>query len=85
MEVIMKPKIYISLLRGINVVGKELAMSHYRGNIIETFVFDELLKANTSAVNKAGLFYYGTTDRKEIDFILEFGENMFSVPLGFLG
>ena len=32
-------------------------------------------------MQKAGVFYYGTTDRKEIDFILEFGEKVVAIEV----
>jgi len=42
-----------------------------RGAVLETWVLNELVRANTSARIKAELSYYRTSDKKEIDFILE--------------
>ncbi len=59
----------------------ELERSHDKGDIVETFVYDELLKANSSADRKAGLYYYRTTDKKEIDFILDYGDKIVAVEV----
>ncbi len=76
-RVVKSPKIYAvdtgvlcHLLRISNT--EEYNASSYRGDILETFVYGELLKANTYANSKAALSYYRTSDKKEIDFILEF-------------
>ena len=55
--------------------------SHYKGDIIETFIYDELLKANSSASQKVGLYYYRTTDKKEIDFILDYGQKIIAIEI----
>ncbi len=60
---------------------EELKNSHYRGSIVETFIYDELLKAKSSACKKAGLFYYRTSDKKEIDFILDYGEKIIAIEI----
>ena len=85
-RLIKSPKIYATdtgvLNHLLQINSKEaLYKSHYRGDVVETFVFAELLKGNTSAENKAGIFYYGTTDRKEIDFVLEFGEKVIAIEV----
>lgn len=85
-RLIKSPKIYATDTGVLNHLlqidsQKLLESSHYRGDIIETFVLNELVKSNTSALNKAGIFYYGTTDKKEIDFILEFGERVMAIEV----
>ena len=55
--------------------------SHYKGAIVETFIYDELLKANSAASKKAGLYHYRTTDKKEIDFILDFGQKIVAIEI----
>lgn len=85
-RLIKTPKIYATdtgvLTHLLQITTKEqFEQSHYKGDIIETFIYSELLKANTSALNKAGLFYYRTSDKKEIDFILEFGEKVIAIEI----
>ncbi|HVZ26120.1 MAG TPA: ATP-binding protein [Sediminibacterium sp.] len=41
------------------------------GHMIENFVATELLKQLANGDTKAELYYYGTSDGKEVDFILE--------------
>lgn len=41
------------------------------GNVLETFVFSELLKHTTTAENKYRLMYYRDADKFEVDFIIE--------------
>lgn len=41
------------------------------GHMVENFVATELLKQLANGDTKAALYYYGTSDGKEIDFILE--------------
>lgn len=45
--------------------------SRDKGAVLETWVFNELLKAGTTARTQAQLSYYRTSDKKEIDFIVE--------------
>ena len=59
----------------------ELASSPYKGAIYETFVFDELLKANTSSKKRANIYYYRTSDQKEIDFILEISGKLIAIEV----
>ncbi|HHH52269.1 MAG TPA: ATP-binding protein [Bacteroidetes bacterium] len=85
-RLVKSPKIYATDTGVLNHLlqihtKEQLETSHYKGDIIETFVFNELLKANTYAMQKAGIFYYATTDRKEIDFILEFGEKIVAIEV----
>ena len=61
--------------------AQELANSSYKGAIYETFVFDELLKANTSSKKRANIYYYRTSDQKEIDFILEISGKLIAVEV----
>ena len=61
--------------------AQELANSPYKGAIYETFVFDELLKANTSGKKRANIYYYRTSDQKEIDFILEISGKLIAIEV----
>ena len=85
-RLIKTPKIYATDTGVLNHLlqinsKEEFEKSHYKGNIIETFIYDELLKANSSATPKVGLFYYRTTDKKEIDFILDYGQKIVAIEV----
>jgi len=75
-RLVKSPKIYAidtgilcHLLRISTADGYET--SPYKGDILETFVYNELLKAQGYAHISSHLSYYRTSDKKEIDFILE--------------
>jgi len=85
-RLVKTPKIYATdtgiLNHLLQIYTKEqLLTSHYKGDIIETFIYDELLKANSSATQKVGLYYYRTTDKKEVDFILDYGHKIVAVEI----
>jgi len=85
-RLIKTPKIYatdtgiLNHLLQIHSIG-EFENSHYKGDIVETFVYDELLKAKSCASKKIGLFYYRTSDKKEIDFILDYGQKIIAIEI----
>lgn len=60
---------------------EEFDKSLFKGSLIETFIYDELLRANSSAVKKAELYYYRTSDKKEIDFILDYTQKIVAVEI----
>ncbi|MEA3352907.1 MAG: ATP-binding protein [Campylobacterota bacterium] len=85
-RVIKTPKIYATdtgvLSYLLQITSKEeFESSHYKGDILETFVYDELIKAKTYATKNAEIFYYRTSDKKEIDFILEFSSKIVAVEI----
>jgi len=85
-RLIKTPKIYATdtgILNHLLQIGskEEFEKSHYKGDIVETFVYDELLKANSSATQRVGLFYYRTSDKKEIDFILDYGQKVIAIEI----
>lgn len=85
-RVIKTPKIYATdtgiLSYLLQVTSKdEYESSHYKGDILETFVFDELIKAKTYATKNAELYYYRTSDKKEIDFILKFPSKVVAIEI----
>ena len=85
-RLIKSPKIYATdtgILAHLLQIGSQGALedSHYRGEVIETFIYDELLKANSSAAQKVGLYYYRTSDKKEIDFVLDYGNKIVAIEI----
>ena len=85
-RVIKSPKVYatdtgvLSYLLQITTT-EEYEASHYKGDILETFVYDELIKAKTYATKGSELYYYRTSDKKEIDFILEFSSKVIAIEI----
>ena len=61
--------------------AKILDGSHYKGQIYETFIFAELKKHISFAVDNTDMFHYHTSDKKEIDFILSRGEQMLAIEV----
>lgn len=51
--------------------GEALQTSRHRGDVVETFVLSELLKHISYSMTQPQLYHYRTSDKKEIDFILE--------------
>ncbi len=45
--------------------------SRYKGALVETFVFNELLKHCSFSTDDTRIYHYLTNDKKEIDFIIE--------------
>lgn len=60
---------------------QELENSHYKGQVFETFIFAELRKHISYALDNTDLFHYRTSDNKEIDFILSQGDQIVAVEV----
>ncbi len=67
-------------LLGISSVDELLHSSH-KGDVVETFVYAELLKHLGYSQTQAKIYHYRTNDKKEIDFILERGTKIFAVEV----
>ena len=61
--------------------AEELIQSTRKGNIIESFVYSELLKHIAYSEVRPKIYHYRTTDKKEIDFIIEKGERVFAIEV----
>lgn len=59
----------------------QLMSSEYKGILYESFVYSELLKANTYAKNKVEISFYRTSDGKEIDFLLDNGNTLTAIEV----
>ncbi len=55
--------------------------SPYKGIIFETFIFSELLKSVKYSMQNTKLFFYRTTDKKEIDFIIEREQKIIAIEV----
>jgi len=85
-EMVKTPKIYFSdsgvlshILRIKSV--EELDNSHYKGDIVETFVYSELKKHFNKSEDFFKFNYYRTKDKNEIDFILESNNHILAIEV----
>jgi len=69
-----------SHLLGISSVD-ELIHSTHKGDVVETFVYTELLKHIGYAQIQTKIYHYRTNDKKEIDFIVEKGDKIFAIEV----
>ena len=70
----------LSHLLGVST-AEDFKNSHYNGIIFETFIFSELLKGVKYSMRNTKLFFYRTTDKKEIDFIIERNQTIIAVEV----
>jgi len=59
----------------------ELHGSVHKGDIVETFVYAELLKHISYSEIQPQLYHYRTNDKKEIDFIVEKRDKVFAIEV----
>ena len=60
---------------------EEVYESSHKGNLVETFVYGELLKHLSYSMTQAAIYHYRTNDKKEIDFILEKGDKVIAIEV----
>jgi len=85
-EMVKTPKIYFSdsgVLSHILQIKsvEELDNSHYKGDIVETFVYSELKKHLNTSEEFFKFNYYRTKDKNEIDFILESNSHILAIEV----
>jgi uncharacterized protein len=83
---IKSPKLYMNdsgvLCHLLGITSSdELLHSNKKGEVIETFVFSELLKHVSYSESRPKLYHYRTNDKKEIDFIIEKGEKILAIEV----
>jgi len=61
--------------------AEELINSKHKGDIVETFVYSELLKHMSYSIRQPKIYHYRTNDKKEIDFIIEKADKIFAVEV----
>jgi predicted AAA+ superfamily ATPase len=59
----------------------ELLNSDKKGDIFETFVYNELKKHISYSITQPQIYHYRTSDNKEIDFILQKGEKIIAIEV----
>ena len=61
--------------------AETLINSQYKGNVVETFVYSELLKHIGYSHVQPQIYHYRTNDKKEIDFIVEKAGKIFAIEV----
>ncbi len=67
-------------LLGINSANA-LGDSKHKGEVVETFVYSELLKHISYSMAQPKIYHYRTNDKKEIDFIVEKADKIFAIEV----
>jgi hypothetical protein len=83
---IKSPKLYLNdsgiLCHILGITSVNELLSHpKKGEVIETFVFSELLKHKDYSQTLPQIYHYRTNDKKEIDFILEKADTIVAVEV----
>lgn len=60
---------------------QDLINSSHKGDVIETFVYSELLKHLSYSLSQAHIYHYRTNDKKEIDFILQTANKIIAIEV----
>jgi len=61
--------------------AEALMSSTHKGDVVETFVYSELLKHIAYAETQVQIYHYRTSDKKEIDFIVENTDKIFAIEV----
>ncbi len=59
----------------------ELIKSAHKEDVVETFVYSELLKHIGYSQRQPHIYHYRTNDKKEIDFIIEKADKIFAIEV----
>jgi len=59
----------------------ELNLSNHKEDVVETFVYSELLKHISYSVTQPKIYHYRTNDKKEIDFIIEKADKIIAIEV----
>ena len=59
----------------------ELIRSAHKGDIVETFVYNELIKHISYSHTQPKIYHYRTNDKKEIDFVVEKADKIFAIEV----
>ena len=85
-EMVKSPKVYFSdsgvLSHTLRIKSiEQLDKSHYKGDVIETFVYAEIKKHFNTSEDFFKFNYYRTKDKSEIDFILESNSHILAIEV----
>lgn len=76
-QVTKSPKVYFidsglaSFLLNASVESSMLGKNEHLGNLVETFVYTELIKHQSNANENIEIYHFRDTAQKEVDFVLE--------------
>lgn len=76
-RVIKSPKVHFidsglaSFLLNVDVEASMIGKNDFLGNIVETFVYSELIKHQSYANTDVEIYHYRDLQQKEVDFVLE--------------
>lgn len=76
-RVVKSPKVHFidtglaSYLLNIDVEGSMVRQSEFFGNLVESFVYSELIKHQSYANIDVNIYHYRDQSQKEVDFVLE--------------
>jgi len=59
----------------------EMINSNKKGELVETFVYAELLKHISYSLTMPKIYHYRTNDKKEIDFVIEKGDKILAIEI----
>ena len=60
-----------SMLLNVDVEGAMTKQGEFYGNLVESFVYSELIKHQSYADITMNIYHFRDTDKKEVDFVLE--------------
>ena len=60
-----------SMLLNVDVEGAMTKQGEFYGNLVESFVYSELIKHQSYADIAMNIYHFRDTDKKEVDFVLE--------------
>lgn len=76
-RVVKSPKVHFidtglaSYLLNVDVESSMLGKNEFIGNLVESFVYSELIKHQSTANEEIEIFHFRDQQRKEVDFVLE--------------
>ncbi|MEA2111931.1 MAG: ATP-binding protein [Campylobacterota bacterium] len=76
-RVVKKPKVHfidsglVSHLLNVDVKSSMLGKNEHLGNLVETFVYSELIKHESYSDENVNIYHYRDSQKQEVDFVLE--------------
>ena len=85
-RLVKKPKLYFTdtgLVCGLLGITKKEELDYHflKGGIFETFIINEILKANYNIGERFKIYYWRDNHKKEIDLIIDLGIRQFAIEI----